>query len=200
MARDENQFAPVVRQRVVEREARTLHARQAVEPLLDLPVERRQFARRVRRGRAVQRHQDPSRHLVAKVLVLELVEAARQHRRAGDEHYRQRGLDDEQRLARERRVVAGAAARAAERIDGIRPRCEPGRRHAEEDACDEREEERKAEHRQRRARADRQEVGVRERQIEQQLRRAHGDDETGDTAGHRKQHALDERLGDDLAP
>jgi hypothetical protein len=60
--------------------------------------------------------------------------------------------------------------------------------------------ERKAEHRERRSRADRQEVGVRESQIEQQLRRAHGDDETRDAARHREQHAFDERLGDDLAP
>ena len=42
------------------------------------------------------------------------------------------GLHDEQRLARDRRVIAGAAAGAAQRVDRIGARREPGRRGAEQ--------------------------------------------------------------------
>ena len=44
MARDEDQLAPVVGERIVEREARSLDARQRVQPLLELAIERLQLA------------------------------------------------------------------------------------------------------------------------------------------------------------
>ena len=60
MAGDEHELAPVVGERVVEREPGALHAGQAIEPLLDVAIERRELLRRVGRRRPVQRDQDAS--------------------------------------------------------------------------------------------------------------------------------------------
>ena len=57
MAGDEDQLAPVVGERVVEREPRALHAGQPIEPLLELAIERRELSARVGRRRPVQRHE-----------------------------------------------------------------------------------------------------------------------------------------------
>ena len=132
MAGDENQLAPVVGQRVVEREAR------ACTP-------GRRFSRSssvrysaVSCGRCRSRTAGSSRPgrdrgtVNPKSWCCDVVQAAREHRRAGDEHDGQRGLDDEQRRARERRMIARRPARAAQRVDRIGARREPGGRGAEE--------------------------------------------------------------------
>ena len=86
--------------------------------------------------------------------MLELVQASRQHRRAGDEHDGQGRLHDQQRRAREGRMIAGAAARPAQRFDRIGARRQPGGRRAEDDAGQQRQAERERQHEQRRQRAD----------------------------------------------
>ena len=130
MARHVNHFAPVVGQRVVERQTRSPYARQAIEAFFELAVHRCELRLRVRRRRRVQRDDDPSLHLVTEVLPLEVAEAARQHRRAGDQHDRHGRLHDQQRLASKRPVIARAATGAAQ--DGHRvgsaSRTMPGRR------------------------------------------------------------------------
>ena len=54
----EDQLAPVVGERVVERESRLLDAGEAVEPLLELAIERGQLSARVGGRRPVERHDD----------------------------------------------------------------------------------------------------------------------------------------------
>ena len=95
-------------------------------------------------------------------------------------------------------MIAGAAAGAAQRVDRIGARREPRRRGAEHDAGDEREADGERQHQRRRARVDRQERRAGERERQQQARGADGDDESGDAAGDGEQHALDQRLRDDL--
>ena len=200
MARHQNQLAPVVGERVVQREAGPLHARQPIESTLELAIQRGQLRLRVTRGRTVQRHDDAALHLVPELLMFELVQTPREHRRAGHEHDRQRRLHDQQRLPRERRVIAGAAARSAQRVHRIGPCGEPRRRRTEGDAGQQRQPERKRENNQRRRGADREEVCVRECQREEQSGGAHRDEQSGDAARDREQHALDERLRHDLPP
>ena len=171
----QNQLAPVVGERVVQGEARSLHAGQAIQPILELAVQRGQFRLRVARRRSIQRHDDASLHLIAEVLMFELVQASRQHRRAGDEHDGQRRLHDEQRRPRERRMIAGAAARPAQRLDRIGARRKPRGRRTEDDARHQRQPEREREDKERWPRADGQELCIREGQREEEPRGAHGD-------------------------
>lgn len=138
MAGDQNCFAPARGERIVQRESGSTHAGEACEPLLDVAIERRQPIERVRRRQAVQADQYASLHFVAEVLVFEVRETSREHGGAGDHHDGQRCLNDQQRGARAGRMMAGAAARAAQRIDWIGPRSKPCRRGAEYDACHQR--------------------------------------------------------------
>ena len=85
MPSDEHELAPVVGERVVEREICAPHARQAIEPLLEIAIERGQFLRGVGGGWSIQRDQDASSSFETEVLPFEIAEAAGEHRRAGDE-------------------------------------------------------------------------------------------------------------------
>src|SRR4029079_17129283 len=96
-----------------------------------------------------------------------------------DENDRERRLHDEQRLARERRVIAGRSPGPAKRVNGIRARREPRGRGAEDDPRDERDRKRESEHHQRRRRADRKEMRVPEREREEQPRGARRYEEAG---------------------
>jgi hypothetical protein len=80
MTRNQDQFAPVVGERVVKRESGSLNARQAIEPLLDIAIHRGQLLQRVSRWGAVQLHEDATGNLESKVLALEIAQAAREHR------------------------------------------------------------------------------------------------------------------------
>ena len=82
----------------------------------------------------------------------------------GHQHHRERGLQHEQRLAREGCRVAGGSARAAQRFDRIRARGKPRGRGAEEHAGDEREARGERQHQRRRHGVDRQEAGTGERE------------------------------------
>ena len=95
LARDQDALTPVVRERIVEREARALHTGDPLEPLLEIAVQRGQPVSRDRRGRPSHRHQDPPVALEPEVLPLEIAEAAAEHGRTGDEHDRERRLHDE---------------------------------------------------------------------------------------------------------
>ena len=130
--------------------------------------------------------------------MLDVVQAAAEHRRAGDEDDGQRGLEDEQRGARERRMIARRSTRSAQRIDRISPRRQPGGYGAEEHAGDHRDAERERQHQRRRACADGKKCRDGEREREQQPRGAHRDDEARDAAADGEQDAFDERLRDDL--
>jgi hypothetical protein len=101
MTGDHDHLAPVVRQRVVEREVRRLHAGNAVQPVFQSAVHGRQLRHGVVRGRTVDRDEDAIRHGEPEVLMLDVVEAAAEHRRAGDEDDGQRRLEDQERGARE---------------------------------------------------------------------------------------------------
>ena len=87
MSRHQDQFAPIVREWVIHGQPRTMHSRQSIEPFFKLAVERGQLRLGIGRWRIVQLNQHASRNLVAKVLVLQLVEAARQHGRARHQHH-----------------------------------------------------------------------------------------------------------------
>ncbi len=105
MSFDQNQLAPIVGERVVERQPGAADARQPIEALLEAPIQGRQLRLCIRGGRTVQRDCDATVNPIAEVLLLQFVQTARQHRRAGDQHHREGGLHDQQRLAGERRSV-----------------------------------------------------------------------------------------------
>jgi len=58
MPGDQDELAPVVRERIVERDPRPAHAGQPVQPLLDVAIQRRETVLCVRGGQTVQLHQD----------------------------------------------------------------------------------------------------------------------------------------------
>ena len=130
--------------------------------------------------------------------MLDVVEAAAEHRRAGDEDDGQRRLEDQERGARERRVIARRSTRSAQRIDRVGPRRQPGGDGAEEHAGDQRDAERERQHQRRRAGADGKKCRDGEGEREQEPRGAHRDDEAHDAAADGQQDAFDERLRDDL--
>src|SRR5438477_4219989 len=119
MAGDHDEFAPVVGERVIERETGALNAWETVELSFELTIERSYLWQRVSSGRPVHVHFHAVLHLVSEVLMLELVEAAGQHSGAGNENNRQGGLHNEQSLASKRRTILRAAARTAKRFGGI---------------------------------------------------------------------------------
>ena len=123
----EHALAPVVRERVVEREPSALHARDTRETRFHVAIERGEPFAGERRRRTAHGHDHAAIAVEAKVLPLQIAQAAPQHRRAGHEHHGERGLHHEQRLAGERRAITGGAAGTAERIDRIRARREPRR-------------------------------------------------------------------------
>ena len=160
MTGDQDELAPVVGQRVVERQAGALHARQSLEPLFERAVQRRQLRARVAGRRPVRARSGAVPRPVAEVLVLQLAQASPQHGRAGDEHDRERRLHTSRscRADRERRCRRGPN-RAARRSDrsrvanhaGAAPKTMPVTSASAE---------REAEHQRRRRGADRQKRGV----------------------------------------
>ena len=101
MACNQDQLAPVVSERVVKRESAALDAGQAVEPILDRAVKRRELGRGVSSGWTQKVHQHASLDFVPEILMLELVQASSQHGGAGDQRHRERRLDNQQCLAGE---------------------------------------------------------------------------------------------------
>ena len=194
----QDEFAPVVGERIVERESSAANTREPVEPFLQGSIECRELLGSVGGRRPVQGHEHAALNFIAEVLMLEFPEAAGQHHRARDQHDGKRGLHDEQRLARKRRVIAGAAAGAAQRVHRIRARRKPCRHGAKENAGQERQRERKRQHHWLRIGIDRHESGPGEGQRHQQPRRADRDGKPDDAAGDREENALDERLRNDL--
>src|SRR5581483_2861495 len=102
MAGYQDQFPPVVGERVVKRQPRSLDPGQAIQARLELPVERRQPRPRVGGRRIVQADYDAPLHLISEILALELVKAARQHGGPRNQNDGQGGLHNQERLARER--------------------------------------------------------------------------------------------------
>jgi hypothetical protein len=199
MSRHEHELAPVVGQRVVQRQTCAPYAREACEPLLDDAIQGLELFGGVGGGRPVQLHQDSPLNLEAEVLALEIAQAAREHHRTSDEDHGDRRLHDQQGLARDRRMIASAPPGPAEGVHRARARRKPRRRGTEQRAGDERDGHRETEHHRRGARVDRQERRSGERQRQQEARRAECDCEAGDPAGKGQQDALDERLDDDVA-
>src|SRR5439155_8518304 len=103
MAGDHDEFAPVVGERVIERETGALNAGKTTEMIFELAIERGYLRQRVGGGRPVHVDFHAVLHLVSEVLMLELVEAAGQHGGASNENNRQGGLNDQQGFASERR-------------------------------------------------------------------------------------------------
>src|SRR5208337_4911133 len=129
-----DEFAPVVGERVIERQPASLHSRQAIEAYLELTVERRQLGLSVGGRWIVQLYQHAPLNSVSKVLMLELVEAARQQRRTGDQDNRQCSLHDQQPLAGERGMIAGSATRPVQGFRGIGTCGKPCGNRAENDS------------------------------------------------------------------
>src|SRR5438445_7975766 len=110
MASDHDEFAPIVGERVIERETGALNAGKTTEMIFELAIERSYLRQRVSSGRPVHVDFHAVLHLEAEVLMLELVEAAGQHSGPGNENNRQGGLHNEQSLASKRRTILSAAA------------------------------------------------------------------------------------------
>ena len=119
MAGHVNEFAPVVGERVIERQPASLHSRQAIEAFLELTVERGQLGLSVGSRWIVQLHQHAPSNLISEILMFELVQAPRQHGRTGHQYNRQRSLHDQQPLAGERGTIASPAARRVQGFRGI---------------------------------------------------------------------------------
>ncbi len=151
MAGDQNEFAPVIRERVVHGQAGALYSRQTIEAFFKLAIERGQLWPVNNLPADCSGNHDASLDLVSEILVLEFVEAARQHGCAGHQHNGKRGLHDQQRFARERRTVTGAAARSAQRIRRISAGGKPCRRRPEDDSRDQSQNESETQHQQAKA-------------------------------------------------
>src|SRR5258707_6574810 len=130
--------------------------------------------------------------------MLELVQAARQHRGAGDQNDRQGGLDNQQRFAGEPRTILRAAASAAKRFGGIGARGKPSRSRAENDSGYERQSESEGQYHEGWHHADGKEMGAMEGERKQQTGRCHGDQKPDNSAANGEQEAFRERLHDDL--
>ena len=85
----QDEFAPVVRERVVQSKAGAANAGNAFEPLLDVTVQRGEFFERVGSRRPVDVDEDAPLNREAEILILEVVEAPREHRGSGDEDHGQ---------------------------------------------------------------------------------------------------------------
>src|SRR5262245_33937219 len=162
MARRKHELAPVVGERVVEREPRTSYAWQPTDSLLHVAIERGELWAGVVRGRSVEIDEDAPANLEPEVLAFEVRQAASQQGRPRDEDDRERGLQDEKRRARQRRLIGGGSIRAAERVDGIGAGRDPRGQRAEREASHERKAEGKAKHQWRRPGVDRQKCRPRE--------------------------------------
>ena len=110
MASDHDEFAPIVGERVIERETGALNAGKTTEMIFELAIERSYLRQRVSSGRPVHVDFHAVLHLEAEILMLELVEAAGEHGGASDQNDRQGGLNDQQGFASERRTILSAAA------------------------------------------------------------------------------------------
>ena len=88
LAGDEDPFAPVVGERVVERQPGALHAGNAGQPALQVAVERGEPLAGDRGRRPADGDQHAPVAIEAEVLALEVAEAAAEHRRAGHQHHR----------------------------------------------------------------------------------------------------------------
>ena len=113
LAGNQDAFAPIVGQRIVEGQPRAPDTRNAREPFLDVAVECRQPLARDRGRWPADRHQHSPVAGETEVLAFEVAQAATEHRRARHQHHRERRLQDEQRLASEGSRVAGGSARSA---------------------------------------------------------------------------------------
>src|SRR5437899_2362500 len=198
MAGDHDEFAPVVGERVIEGQTSALNARETVELSFELTIERGYLRQRVSSGRPVHAHFHAVLHLVSEVLMLELVEAARQHGGTGDEHNRQGGLHNEQRFAGERRTILRAASRSPQRFRRIGARGKPGGSRAKNDSGYERQGEGKRQYHERWRGADGKEMGAVEGERKQQTGRSHGHQKPDNAAANGEQDAFRERLHDDL--
>lgn len=130
-AGDEDQLAPIAGEWIVERAAGALDARQAVEAIVLIAVERVEAIRRVIFRSRLQLDGDAASGLEAEILMLEIIQAAGEHSRSGDQRYRESRLHHEQGFSGERGAVTGASIGAAQRFDRIGARCEPGWRCTE---------------------------------------------------------------------
>src|SRR5438552_12019131 len=119
MAGDHDEFAPVVGERVIERETGALNAGKTTEMIFELAIERSYLRQRVSSGRPVHVDFHAVLHLEAEVLMLELIEAAGEHGGTGNENNRQGGLNNQQGFASKRRTILRAAARAAQGFGGV---------------------------------------------------------------------------------
>ncbi len=159
----QNRLAPIVCKRVVERQPRTLHPRQTIQPILELPIQRSQFRFCIAGRSIMQRNQNPPLQLKPEILVLQLVQTATQHRRSGNQHNRECSLHQQQRLPRERGSIACAAARSAQRIHRVGARSKPRWRGPKYDSRDQSQRKRKTQHHQRWPGTDRKKMRAMER-------------------------------------
>ncbi len=198
MTRHHDQFAPVVGKRVIHRQTASLYSGQAIELFFQLPVQCLQLRLRVGRWWSVHIHHHAPLHLISEVLMLQLVQASRQHRRAGHQHNGQRRLYHQQRLAREGRPIPGSAAGTAQRLRRIGARGKPRGSRPKNDSRQQRQPQRKGQHHERRRDTNRQKMRVVERQCQQQSRRCHCHHQAGDSSANRQQYAFRKRFRNNL--
>src|SRR5690242_8859674 len=86
MPRHQDQLTPIVGERVIQRQARSLDSRQTVEACFKAAVKCGQFRLCVSGWGPVHRNDDPVSNLISEILVLQFVEASRQHGCTGDQH------------------------------------------------------------------------------------------------------------------
>lgn len=169
-----------------------------IQPLFNPPVERRQLRLHVSCRRTVQRHRHPAFRLISEMLVLQLIETSRRHGGARNQHHRNGGLYDQQRLASQGRVIARAPARAAQCFQRTRSRGKPGGRRAKKDPRRQRHRKGERQHHRRRYRADGDEMGTSKRQAKQKTPGHDRDGESRNSPRERKQDRFHQRLPDDL--
>src|ERR1700730_8596245 len=105
-----------------------------IEACLELAIACGQLRQGVIGGWVMQLHHHAAGNLKAEILMFQLVQAAAQHGRAGDQYNRNRSLYYEECFAAERRAVGGAAARSAQSFRRIRARGKPSGGRAEKES------------------------------------------------------------------
>ena len=200
MAGDEDEFAPIVGERVVQRQTRSGHAGKTIESVFNIPVKRRQLRLAVSRRRVIEGHGHTSFDGVPEMLMLQLVETSRQHGGACDQHHRERRLHDQQRLPGRRGMIARAPAGSAQGFERARAGGEPGRSRAKNDARRQRDRKGKCQYSGRRQGADGNEAYPPKCQRQQQAPGRNGDTESGNASAGRKQDRLNQGLPDNLPP
>ena len=132
--------------------------------------------------------------------MLKLVEASRQHRCTGDQHYRERRLHYQQPFAGKRGMIARTAARSAQGFRGVGTRGKPRRSRTKDDARHQRQSEGKRHDHERWHGPDGKEMRAVERQRQQQPRGSHGHHKPDHAAARRQEDALREGLRNNLPP